>query len=86
MLVYNNTIINEGLKMLKKVFLLVISLITMSVMTGCMQSELSPQMNKKNHQNSWAEESNVDDVDMSDLDESITESEMMIFICLHQQL
>lgn len=76
MLVYNITIINEGLEMLKKVFLLVITLITMSLMTGCMQSGLSPQMNKKNNQNSWAEESNVDDVDVSDLNENMVESEM----------
>jgi hypothetical protein len=49
----------------------------MSVLSGCMQSDVSPNMSQHN-QRSWAEESHVDDVDMSDLDESITESEMMM--------
>ncbi|HEY9190247.1 MAG TPA: carboxypeptidase regulatory-like domain-containing protein [Sulfurovum sp.] len=50
---------------------------TMFLFTGCVQTDLT--VNKKqSSQNFWADLTNVDDVDMSDFDENLTESEMML--------
>ena len=57
--------------MLKKTVLLFITLITLSVLTGCVQPDVSPNKG-------WADQTNEDDIDMSDLDENLTESEMMM--------
>lgn len=48
----------------------------MSLFTGCVERDLSPTK-KTTNQNSWADQSE-DDVSMSDLDETLTESEMMM--------
>lgn len=63
--------------MFKIVTIMIISLIEMSLFTGCVQPDLSIR-NKTSNQNFWADQTNVDDVDMSDLDENLTESEMMM--------
>ena len=53
------------------------TLITIFVLSGCIQPDIS--LNKgKNNQMSWGDQTNEDDVDMSDLDENLTESEMMM--------
>ncbi len=63
--------------MFKIVTIMIISLMGMSLFTGCVQPDLS--INKKTtNQNSWADQTNEDDVYMSDLDENLTESEMMM--------
>ena len=59
--------------MFKKNALLFMTLITVFVLSGCIQPDLSP-----NNKGSWANQSSEDDVDMSDLDENLTESEMMM--------
>ncbi len=59
--------------MFKKTALLFITLLTLSVLTGCVQPDVSP-----NKGQGWAEKTNEDDIDMSDLDENLTESEMMM--------
>ena len=57
---------------------------TLSVMlllfSGCVEREISisPQDARKSGLNSWGEETNINDVDISDLDENLTESETMI--------
>ena len=63
--------------MFKIVTIMIISFMAMSLFTGCVQSDLSVTKKTKN-QNSWADQTNVDDVGMSDLDENLTESEMMM--------
>ena len=63
--------------MLKKTALLFITLLTLSVLTGCVQPDMSPNKSHKGNQG-WADQSNEDDIDMSDLDENLTESEMMM--------
>jgi len=69
--------------MFKKTALLFITVITMAVLTGCVTPGMSPNKGYKNNQNnqnnqSWADQTNEDDIDMSDLDENLTESEMMM--------
>lgn len=78
MLVYNVGIINQGIKMFKKNALLFITLITIFVLTGCVQPNVLPHKSQKNNQMSWADLTHEEDVDMSDLDGNLTESEMMM--------
>ena len=59
--------------MFKIVTLAVISLMSISLFTGCVQPDVHI---KKNSKNFWGDLTNIDDVNMSD--ENLTESEMMI--------
>ena len=59
--------------MFKKTALLFITLLTLSVLTGCVQPDMSP-----NKGQGWADKTNENDIDMSDMDENLTESEMMM--------
>lgn len=63
--------------MFRIVTIMIISLMEMSLFTGCVQRDL-PVSKKTTSQNIWADQTNENDVDMSDLDESFTESEMII--------
>lgn len=63
--------------MYKIATIMIMSLMTMFLFTGCVQPDL--YVNKKQtHQNFWGDLTNADDVNMSDFDENLTESEMMI--------
>ncbi len=66
--------------MTKKLLLLFTSIIMLLLFTGCVQRELnvSQHDSKKSENNIWAEETNIDDVSISDLDENLTETETMI--------
>jgi len=48
--------------------------------SGCVEREISisPQDARKSGLNAWGEETNINDVDISDLDQNLTESETMI--------
>ncbi len=67
--------------MIKKVLLFTTLFSLFFFFTGCVQNEivLTPQENQHAN-NSWGEQTNVDDedVDISDLDENLTEDETMI--------
>jgi len=63
---------NQGIKMFKTVMLLTMTVMSMSLFTGCVQPDVP--INK----GSWNDKANENDVDMSDLDENLTESEMMM--------
>lgn len=67
--------------MIKKVLLFTTLFSLFFLFTGCVQNEivLTPQENQ-HADNSWGEQTNVDDedVDISDLDENLTEDETMI--------
>jgi hypothetical protein len=52
------------------------SLMAMSLVTGCVQPDVHPDKNRKSSSSFWGDLSNEDDVDMSD--DNLTESEMMI--------
>jgi len=64
-----------------KLSYLLVAVATLFLLTGCVQNEivLHPQNNTQDN-NSWAEQTNIDeeDVDISDLDENLTEDETMI--------
>jgi hypothetical protein len=63
--------------MFKIVTIMIISLMSMFLFTGCITPDI--YSDKKNtHRNVWADQTNADDVDMSDFDENLTESEMMM--------
>jgi len=66
---------------MRSVILYFIAFLMLFLFTGCVQNEivLSPQENQHAN-NSWGEQTNVDDedVDISDLDENMTEDETMI--------
>lgn len=66
---------------MRSVILYFITFLMLFLFTGCVQNEivLSPQENQHAN-NSWGEQTNVDDedVDISDLDENMTEDETMI--------
>jgi hypothetical protein len=66
-----------GDKMFKIVTIMIMSLMTMFLFTGCVQPDLTTKQNRT-HQNFWGDLTNVDDVNMSDFDENLTESEMML--------
>ncbi|MBT8349239.1 MAG: carboxypeptidase regulatory-like domain-containing protein, partial [Sulfurovum sp.] len=61
--------------MFKIVTIMIMSLMAMSLFTGCVQPDIHLKKNTSN-QNSWGDLTNADDVDMSD--DNLTESEMMI--------
>ncbi len=63
--------------MFKIVTMMIMSLMTMFLFTGCVQPDLTVKQ-KNSSQNFWADLTNVDDVNMSDFDENLTESEMMM--------
>lgn len=63
--------------MSKIVTIILMLSMTMFLFTGCVQPGLDTNKNRSS-QNSWADQTNVDDVDMSDFDDTITEDEMMI--------
>lgn len=56
---------------------MMMSLMSMLLFTGCVQPDLSAENNKRNNV-SWSDMTSADDVDMSDFDETLTESEMMM--------
>lgn len=58
--------------MFKRVTLLTMTVMAMSLLTGCVQPDVPI------HKNYWSDQKNENDVDMSDLDENLTESEMTI--------
>ena len=66
--------------MTKKLSLLFTLSVMLLLLSGCVQRELviSPKDAKQSGLNAWGEETNVNDVDISDLDENLTESETMI--------
>lgn len=62
--------------MFKVVTIVLMSLISMSLFTGCVQPDVHPDKSKNS--SFWGDFSNADDVNMSDMDDNLTESEMMI--------
>lgn len=66
--------------MTKKLSLLFTLSVMLLLFTGCVQRELviSEQDTKQSGLNAWGDKTNVNDVDISDLDENLTESETMI--------
>ena len=62
--------------MFKIVTLTIMSLMAMSLFTGCVQPDVQPDKNSKSSSSFWGDLTNADDVDMSD--DNLTESEMMI--------
>ena len=72
-MVYNGAIMNQGIKMFKIITVLTMTVMSMSLFTGCVQ----PDVPINNKHNSW-NQTNENDVDMSDLDENLTESETMM--------
>ncbi len=52
-------------------------LLTISLFTGCTKRKVQPQRHYVQH-NTWANESTTDDVDLSDLDQTLTESETFV--------
>ncbi len=66
--------------MTKKLSLLFTLAVMLLLFTGCVQRELviSEKDTKQSGLNAWGDETNVNDVDISDLDENLTESETMI--------
>jgi len=83
LIVYNCTQINkEHFYIMKKYSLLLASTTMLFILSGCVQNDIakpSSQGNNVNHATSWSSQSNVDDgenIDISDLDEGISESEL----------
>jgi hypothetical protein len=68
--------------MLKKLLLFTSSFMMLFILSGCVQSELKrPQQQYGQSSGSWQDQTNIDDeenIDISDLDENLTESEMTI--------
>ena len=62
--------------MIKKQLLITTSILIL-LFTGCVERELLVDP-KDSSSNTWAEKTNVNDVDTSDLDENLTETETMI--------
>jgi hypothetical protein len=63
--------------MTKKLSLLFTFSVMLLLLTGCVQRELVIST-QDSGQNSWADETNEEDVDISDLDSNLTEEETMI--------
>ncbi len=63
----------------KKQLLSTISIIVL-LFTGCVEREIPVSYYNSNQSkvNTWADETNVDDIDISDLDENLTENETII--------
>ena len=66
--------------MTKKTSLLLILYVMLLLFTGCIERKVPISQNdsRKSGLNNWGDETNVNDVDISDLDENLTESETMI--------
>ncbi len=66
--------------MTKKISLLFTMSVMLLLFSGCVEREISisPQDARKSGLNAWGDETNINDVDISDLDENLTESETMI--------
>jgi len=62
--------------MTKKPLLLFTLSVMLLLFSGCVEREIS--ISPKSGLNAWGEETNMNDVDISDLDENLTESETMI--------
>ncbi len=62
--------------MIKKPLLLFTLSVMLLLFTGCVEREIA--ISPKSGLNAWGEKTNVDDVDISDLDGDLTESETMI--------
>ncbi|MEA1954542.1 MAG: carboxypeptidase regulatory-like domain-containing protein [Campylobacterota bacterium] len=62
--------------MIKKLLISTISIFAL-LFTGCVERELLVEP-KDSNSNTWAEKTNVNDVDTSDLDNNLTETETMI--------
>ena len=63
--------------MCKKTVLLFVTLMSIFVLTACVQPDVPLSKDTNNGQN-WSDQSSDEDIDMSDLDENLTESETMI--------
>lgn len=63
--------------MFKILTIMLMSLMTMFLFTGCVQPDLLTEDNGK-HRVFWSDRTSAEDVDMSDFDETLTESEMMM--------
>jgi len=64
--------------MYKRTVFLCINVMTLFVLTACVQPDVSPYQNKTDNAQNWSNQSSEEDIDMSDLDENLTESETMI--------
>ncbi|MEA3433872.1 MAG: carboxypeptidase regulatory-like domain-containing protein [Campylobacterota bacterium] len=66
--------------MTKKLSLLLTLSVMLLLLAGCVERELpiSSHDSGRSGLNNWGDETNIDDVDISDLDENMTESETMI--------
>ncbi len=73
-IVYNTKIMNKGYPMFKIVTIILMSLMSMYLFTGCVQPDI--HVNKNKNKKFWGDVSSADDVNMSD--DNLTESEMMI--------
>ena len=74
---YNANIINKGYKMFKKVIIMLNVTYDTYLYLQDVYSQTSQHLKVVNNK-VWADKSSADDVDMSDLDETLTESEMMM--------
>jgi hypothetical protein len=63
--------------MLNKVVLFGLFVFVSSIFTGCVQRDI-PLHAGQDNQRSWGDMTNINDVNMSDFDENLTESEMMM--------
>jgi len=63
--------------MLNRVVLFGLFLLVSSIFTGCVPRDVPLNYENKNQQ-SWGDMTNINDVNMSDFDENLTESEMMM--------
>jgi hypothetical protein len=63
--------------MTKKISLFFILSVMLLLFTGCVERELSVSQ-YDSRLNAWGDETNIDDINTSDLDENLTESETMI--------
>jgi len=66
--------------MYKVITLSVISLLLAILFSGCVKTGVVPSQYAKGHANqaSWGDMTNIDDVDMTDYDENLSESELMM--------
>lgn len=74
---YNVAIIQKREIMFKTAIILLVSLLGIALFTGCGQNEAYLQ-HSEDPNNRWDNQRSSDDVDVSDLDETLTESEMMM--------
>jgi hypothetical protein len=66
--------------MTKKLSLLFTLSVMLLLFSGCVERgiSISPQDARQSGLNAWGEETNINDIDISDLDQNLTESETMI--------